>query len=88
MQIERGTPHVLRALDEVAGAHRLLRGAAQVEWRSGAADRFRAAIEEAEARVRSVQVAIEEALRPVGAADADAGAALVGPVDVLGTGGP
>ena len=80
MEIGRGTPEVLRALDEVTAAHRLLRGAAQVPWQSGAADRFRAAVDEAEARVREVGAGIEAALRPVAAADADAR-------PVLGTGG-
>lgn len=80
MEIERGTPEVLRALDEVTAAHRLLRGAAQVSWQSGAADRFRAAVDEAEASVRDVRAGIEAALRPVAVADADARPAL-------GTGG-
>ncbi|MEZ0446229.1 hypothetical protein [Cellulomonas sp. ICMP 17802] len=78
MQIEQGLPEVLRALDEVADAHRLLRGAASVEWRSGAAERFRAAIEEAEGRVREARAAIERAAQPAAGADADAPPVLAG----------
>ncbi|MET0789839.1 MAG: hypothetical protein ABWY33_11410 [Cellulomonas sp.] len=72
MQIEQGLPQVYRALDDVAEAHRLLLGAVGVEWESGAAARFRAALGEAEVRVREARAAIELAVRPVAVADADA----------------
>ena len=76
MQIERGSPEVLRALEEVTAAHRLLLGAGQVPWQSVAADRFRAAVDEAEAAVRQVRAGIELAVRPVAVADAQARPAL------------
>ena len=67
---------MLRALEEVTAAHRLLLGARQVPWQSGAADRFRAAVDEAEAAVRQVRAGIELAVRPVAVADAEARPAL------------
>jgi hypothetical protein len=72
MQIEHGLPLVLEALDDVEGAGRALRGAAQVEWSSAAADRFRAALDEAVVCVRQVQVVVERTVQPVAAADLDA----------------
>ncbi|WP_315098527.1 hypothetical protein [uncultured Cellulomonas sp.] len=72
MRAEGGLPHVLQALDEVEAATRTLRGAAQTEWRSEAADRFRAALDEAQDRVRRARIAIEHAVQPVAAADLDA----------------
>lgn len=72
MQIEHGLPLVLEALDDVEGAGRALRGAAQVEWSSAAADRFRAALDEAVLCVRQVQVVVERTVQPVAAADLDA----------------
>lgn len=83
MQIERATPEVLRALDDVEAAHRLLLGASQVEWESGAADRFRGALAEAQVLVREVRAAIGLTLRPVAAADADPRAAVA----LVGSGG-
>ena len=73
MQLDDGLPLVLRALDDVESADRTLRGAAQVRWTSDAADRFRAALDEAEVRVRLVRTAVERAVQPVAAADVDAG---------------
>ncbi|WP_421742829.1 hypothetical protein [Cellulomonas sp.] len=72
MQIEHGLPLVLRALDDVESAARSLRGASEVRWSSGAADRFRAALEEAVVCVRQVQVSVERTVQPVAAADLDA----------------
>ena len=69
MRVEGGLPHVLQALDEVESATRTLRGAAQTEWRSEAADRFRVALDEAEDSVRRARIVIERAVQPVAAAD-------------------
>ncbi|MBO3102465.1 hypothetical protein [Cellulomonas fengjieae] len=78
MQIGHGLPLVLGALDDVVAAHRAVTAAGHVAWRSPAADRFRTALEEADAEVRAAQVAVERAVQPVAAADADAETVLVG----------
>ena len=68
MRLDDGLSLVLRALDDVDGAALALRGAAEVQWRSGAADRFRAALAEADACVHDVRTAVERAVQPVAAA--------------------
>jgi hypothetical protein len=72
MPIVRGLPLVLEALGDLESAARTLRGAAQVEWTSEAADRFRTALAEADACVHQVRVTVERAVQPVAAADVDA----------------
>jgi len=76
MHLDAGLPLVLEALEDVQSAARSLRGAAQVDWTSDAADRFRAALGEAEACVRQTRVAIERTVQPVAAADVAARAGL------------
>ena len=61
-------PLVLRALDDVQSASRSLRGAARTTWSSEAADRFRTALDEADACVQEVRVAVERTVQPVAAA--------------------
>lgn len=68
MPLDDALPLVLSALDDVESASRTLRGAAQVQWSSEAADRFRTALDEAHGCVRAVQVAVERTLQPVAAA--------------------
>jgi hypothetical protein len=68
MRLDDGLRLVLRALDDVDGAAVALRGAADVGWTSDAADRFRAALQEADACVRDVRTAVERAVQPVAAA--------------------
>ncbi|GEK21978.1 hypothetical protein [Cellulomonas xylanilytica] len=69
MPFDDGLPLVLRALDDVESASRALRGAAQTSWSSEAADRFRAALDEAHVCVDRVRVAVERTVQPVAAAD-------------------
>ena len=64
-----GLPLVLRALDDVESASRALRGAGAMSWSSEAADRFRAALDEAQGCVHGVQVAVERTVQPVAAGD-------------------
>ena len=68
-----GLPLVLRALDDVAGASRSLRGATAMSWSSEAADRFRAALADADGCVHAVRVAVERTVQPVAAADLGTG---------------
>ena len=69
---------MLHALDDVASLQQTVASAGRVAWQSPAADRFRAVLEEADADVRTVRVAIERAVQPVAAADVDATTVLVG----------
>ena len=73
-----GLPLVLRALEDVESASRALRGAAQTQWTSPAADRFRLALDEAHGCVHEVRVAVERTVQPVAAADVAAGVAVGG----------
>lgn len=68
-----GLPLVLRALDDIEGASRALRGAAHMSWSSDAADRFRTALDDAHGCVHEVRVAVERTVQPVAAADLGAG---------------
>ncbi|KQR17566.1 hypothetical protein [Cellulomonas sp. Leaf334] len=68
-----GLPLVLRALDDIESASRALRGATAMSWSSGAADRFRAALDEAHGSVHGVLVAVERTVQPVAAADLGTG---------------
>ena len=61
-------PLVLRALDDVDVVSRTLRDAGATTWSSEAADRFRAALEEAHDRVHHVRVAVDRTVQPVAAA--------------------
>ncbi|NUU19276.1 hypothetical protein HP550_18660 [Cellulomonas humilata] len=72
MHRDAGLPLVLRALDDVEGATRALRGAAQTEWSSDAADRFRIALDEATVCVAQVRTVIEQTVQPVAASDVEA----------------
>ncbi len=63
---------MLRALDDVEAATHALRGAAQTEWCSDAADRFRIAVEEATVCVARVRTVIERTVQPVAASDLEA----------------
>lgn|GEM_PF-6143969 len=58
MRVERATA---AACEDVARALRLLRQAAEVEWVSDAADRYRAAVHEAFGIVLRTQVLVEAA---------------------------
>ena len=68
-----GLPLVLRALEDVESASRALRGAAQMQWTSAAADRFRAALDEAHGCVHEARIAVERAVQPVAAAESRLG---------------
>ncbi len=71
MHNESALPLVVRALEDVSSARRALRHAGPVQWASPAADRFRAALEEADLEVGQVRVALERTVQPVAAADLD-----------------